>query len=110
LETVRVLDRKEFFFSEFYPNFAFPVFLGRMKNDIHPEYHTVIFKDVSTEHAFLGKSTLAPKETQAWEDGNEYPVIKLDISSDSHPFFTGVSKFVDTAGRVDKFYSRYGKK
>lgn len=81
-----------------------------MKKDIHPEYRTVIFKDVSNDYAFLGKSTANVKDTMKWEDGETYPLIKLDITSASHPFFTGKQKFVDTAGRVDKFYNRYKKK
>ena len=81
-----------------------------MKKDIHPEYREVIFKDISTDYAFKSRSTIKTKETIEWEDGNEYPLVKLEISSDSHPFFTGKQKLVDTAGRVDKFYSRYGKK
>ncbi|MEO0900411.1 MAG: type B 50S ribosomal protein L31 [Bacteroidota bacterium] len=81
-----------------------------MKEGIHPDYNFVVFKDISTDYTFLSKSTAKSKETIKWEDGNEYPLIKLEISSDSHPFFTGKQKLVDTAGRVDKFYSRYGKK
>ena len=81
-----------------------------MKKDIHPEYREVIFKDISCDFAFKGKTTMKSRETITWEDGKEYPLIKLDISSASHPFFTGKQMFVDTAGRVDKFYSRYGKK
>ena len=81
-----------------------------MKKGIHPEYKAVVFKDISCDFAFLGKSTIQSKETVKWEDGQEYPLIKLDISSHSHPFFTGKQKFVDTAGRVDKFFARYGKK
>jgi large subunit ribosomal protein L31 len=82
-----------------------------MKQGIHPEYHTVIYMDVSADFKFLGKSTQKPSETMVWEeDGQVYPVIKLDISSASHPFFTGKQKFVDTAGRVDKFFARYGNK
>ncbi len=81
-----------------------------MKKDIHPEdYRTVIFKDMTNEYAFLGKSSAASRDTVTWEDGNEYPLIKLDISHKSHPFFTGIVKYVDTAGRIDKFNSRYGK-
>jgi large subunit ribosomal protein L31 len=81
-----------------------------MKDGIHPEYREVIFKDISTDYAFLGRSTIQTKDTITWEDGNEYPLVKMEISSDSHPFFTGKQKLVDTAGRVDKFYSRYGNK
>jgi len=81
-----------------------------MKPEIHPEdYRLVVFKDMSNEYAFLGKSTVATKETIQWEDGNEYPLVKLEISSSSHPFFTGKVKLVDTAGRVDKFMSKYKK-
>ncbi len=80
-----------------------------MKEDIHPEYREVIFKDISTDYAFLTRSTIQTRDTVVWEDGNEYPLVKMEISSDSHPFFTGKQKLVDTAGRVDKFYNRYGK-
>ena len=81
-----------------------------MKDGIHPEnYRTVIFKDLSNGYAFITKSTAASKETETWEDGNEYPVIKLEISNTSHPFYTGKMKLVDTAGRVDKFKTRYKK-
>lgn len=82
-----------------------------MKKGIHPEnYRTVIFKDFSCDQSFLGKSTAESKETMLWEDGNEYPLIKLEISNMSHPFFTGKMKFVDTAGRIEKFNKKYGKK
>ncbi len=81
-----------------------------MRKDIHPEdYRLVVFKDMTNEYSFLCRSSAASNETVAWEDGNEYPLIKLDISHKSHPFFTGVVKFVDTAGRIDKFNSRYGR-
>ena len=82
-----------------------------MKKDIHPaNYRTVIFKDISLDKAWLGKSTANTKETGKWEDGVDYPLIKLEISSESHPFFTGKMKLVDTAGRIDKFKKRYAKK
>jgi large subunit ribosomal protein L31 len=82
-----------------------------MKKDIHPaNYRTVVFKDISIDKTWLGKSTASSKETTKWEDGNEYPLIKLEISSESHPFFTGKMKLVDTAGRIDKFKKRYTKK
>jgi large subunit ribosomal protein L31 len=81
-----------------------------MKEGIHPQYREVIFKDVSTDFAFKTRSTINTKDTIVWEDGVEYPVVKLEISSDSHPFYTGKQKMIDTAGRVDKFYTRYGKK
>ncbi|MDR2980412.1 MAG: type B 50S ribosomal protein L31 [Bacteroidales bacterium] len=81
-----------------------------MKKDIHPkEYRTVVFKDMSNEVAFLTKSTVNTKDTIVWEDGKEYPLIKLEISNTSHPFFTGKMKLVDTAGRVDKFRNKYAK-
>ncbi len=82
-----------------------------MKKDIHPSnYRKVIFRDMSNEHTFLSRSTAASKETMVWEDGNEYPVIKLEISNTSHPFYTGKNMLVDTAGRIDKFKKRYAKK
>jgi large subunit ribosomal protein L31 len=81
-----------------------------MKDGIHPEnYRLVVFKDMSNEYAFLGKSTINTKETIQWEDGNEYPLVKLEITHTSHPFFTGKSQLVDTAGRIDKFNTRYAK-
>jgi large subunit ribosomal protein L31 len=82
-----------------------------MKKDIHPEnYRFVVFKDMSNDYSFLSRSCAETKETVKWEDGNEYPLIKLDISHMSHPFYTGKIKLVDTAGRVDKFRNRYQKK
>jgi len=81
-----------------------------MKKDIHPkDYRLVVFKDMSNEYTFLSKSTVKTKETIVWDDGLEYPLIKLEISHTSHPFYTGKMKLVDTAGRVDKFKSRYQK-
>jgi len=81
-----------------------------MKKDIHPtDYRLVVFKDMSNDYAFLTRSTVDTKETIEWEDGKEYPLVKLEISHTSHPFFTGKMKLVDTAGRVDKFKSRYQK-
>ncbi len=81
-----------------------------MKKDIHPtNYRPVVFKDMSNDYAFLTKSTVETKENIEWEDGKEYPLVKLEISHTSHPFFTGKMKLVDTAGRVDKFKSRYKK-
>ncbi|MBN8858343.1 MAG: type B 50S ribosomal protein L31 [Sphingobacteriales bacterium] len=82
-----------------------------MKQDIHPKnYKFVVFKDMSNGHSFLTRSTASSKETVKWEDGNEYPVIKLEISNTSHPFFTGQKVLVDTAGRIDKFKKKYAKK
>jgi large subunit ribosomal protein L31 len=82
-----------------------------MKQGLHPQtYRTVVFKDMSNNTSFLGKSTANTKETIQWEDGNEYPVIKLEISNTSHPFYTGKNMLVDTAGRIDKFNKRFAKK
>ncbi len=82
-----------------------------MKKGIHPEnYRLVVFKDVSNDYSFLSKSTAETKDTIVWEDGNEYPLVKLEISNMSHPFYTGKIKMVDTAGRIDKFNTRYKKK
>lgn len=81
-----------------------------MKQGIHPDnYRLVVFKDMTNDYSFVTKSCAPSKETITWEDGNEYPLVKLDISHKSHPFFTGKIQFVDTAGRIDKFKSRYGK-
>lgn len=80
-----------------------------MKKDLHPaEYRPVVFKDMSNGDMFVSRSTIATKETIEYE-GETLPLVKLEISSTSHPFYTGKSKLVDTAGRVDKFMSRYGK-
>ena len=82
-----------------------------MKKEIHPEnYRLCVFKDMSNEYTFLTRSASDTKETIVWEDGKEYPLIKLDISHTSHPFYTGKLMLVDTAGRVDKFKRRYEKK
>ncbi|MFZ2907074.1 MAG: type B 50S ribosomal protein L31 [Cyclobacteriaceae bacterium] len=81
-----------------------------MKKDIHPDYKEVVFHDLSSDFKFLTRSTMKSKETIKWEDGNEYPVIKVEVSSASHPFFTGKKMFVDTAGRVEKFKNKYQKK
>jgi large subunit ribosomal protein L31 len=82
-----------------------------MKKGIHPtNYRTVVFKDMSNGTTFLSRSTAHSQEMVKWEDGNEYPVIKLEISNTSHPFYTGKNVLVDTAGRIDKFKKRYEKK
>jgi large subunit ribosomal protein L31 len=82
-----------------------------MKQGIHPSnYRLVVFKDMSNGSSFLSKSTTNSKETIVWEDGKEYPVVKLEISNTSHPFYTGKNMLVDTAGRIDKFKKRYAKK
>ena len=80
-----------------------------MKDGIHPEYRDVVFQDVTSDFKILTRSTLSSKETVKWEDGNEYPLVKVEVSSASHPFYTGKHKIVDTSGRVDKFRKRYGK-
>ena len=81
-----------------------------MKKGIHPDnYRFVVFKDMSNNYSFICKSTAESKDTVKWEDGNEYPLIKLEISHTSHPFYTGKMNLVDTAGRVDKFRTRYDK-
>ena len=81
-----------------------------MKADIHPQYRDVVFQDVTSEFKILTRSTLASSETVKWEDGNEYPLIKIEISSASHPFYTGQHKVMDTGGRIDKFQKRYQQK
>lgn len=82
-----------------------------MKKEIHPEnYRLCVFKDISNEYSFITRSCADTKDTIVWEDGNEYPLVKLEISNTSHPFYTGKQMLVDTAGRVDKFRTRYGKK
>ena len=81
-----------------------------MRKDIHPEYREVLFHDKSVDVYFLVPSTLKTDETKEWEDGKTYPYCVLDISSASHPFYTGKQKFVDTGGRVDKFRKRFGNK
>ena len=81
-----------------------------MKKDIHPkDYRFVVFKDISNDYMFLTRSTVNTKETIVYTDGKEYPLVKLEISNTSHPFFTGKIKLVDTAGRVDKFKTKYQK-
>ncbi len=81
-----------------------------MKEGIHPtEYRTVVFKDISCDKSFLTRSAARSKEMIKWEDGNEYPLVKVEISNESHPFFTGKMKFVDSAGRIDKFKKKYAK-
>jgi large subunit ribosomal protein L31 len=81
-----------------------------MKAETHPKYEPVVFQDVSTNFSFLTRSTMTSKDKIKWEDGKEYPVVKVEISSQSHPFYTGKHKIVDSGGRVDKFRRRYGAK
>ena len=81
-----------------------------MKKDIHPKnYRLVVFKDISTDDMFLTRSAANTRDTTVWEDGQTYPLIKMEISAFSHPFFTGKMKFVDTAGRIDKFNKKFQK-
>ena len=81
-----------------------------MKKEIHPDnYRMVVFQDLSADTSFLTHSCAPTRDTITWEDGNEYPLVKLEISSASHPFFTGKMKFVDTAGRIDKFNKKFAK-
>ena len=81
-----------------------------MKKDIHPEYNQVVFQDVQSDFKFLTRSTMTSEEKIKWEDGKEYPLIKVEVSSASHPFYTGKKIFVDTAGRVEKFNQKYKSK
>lgn len=80
-----------------------------MKPDIHPNYQKVVFQDLSSDFAFLTRSTMGSKEKITWTDGEEYPLIKVEVSSHSHPFYTGKQKTADTGGRVDKFRRRYAR-
>lgn len=81
-----------------------------MKKDIHPSYRDVVFHDTSSEFKFLTKSTIETSETTEWTDGKTYPLYKVEVSSESHPFYTGKKMLLDTAGRVEKFNKRYAKK
>ena len=81
-----------------------------MKKDIHPDYREVVFLDVSIDYSFMTKSTVRTSDTVKWKDGKDYPLYKLDTSSESHPFYTGTQKMVDTAGRVEKFRQKFGSK
>ena len=80
-----------------------------MKAGIHPEYREVVFQDVSSDFAILTRSTMDSKEKIKWEDGKEYPLVKVEVSSASHPFYTGKHKVLDSGGRVDRFKKRYAK-
>ena len=79
-----------------------------MKKDIHPNYRDVVFWDLSSDFKFITRSTIETSENITWEDGKSYPVYKVEVSSQSHPFYAGKNVLVDTAGRVDKFRKRYG--
>jgi large subunit ribosomal protein L31 len=78
-----------------------------MKTDIHPTYEAVVFRDLASGATFLTRSTVSSDKTIEWEDGTTYPVIDVEISSESHPFYTGKQRIMDSAGRVEKFNSRY---
>ena len=81
-----------------------------MKSDIHPTYRPVVFRDPGADFSFITSSTIETTDTITWEDGNEYPLATVELSSASHPFFTGQMKIVDTAGRVERFERRYGRR
>ncbi len=82
-----------------------------MKKGIHPaDYRPVVFKDISVDHAFICRSSVKTNETIVWEDGNTYPLVKLEISNMSHPFYTGKQKLLDATGRVERFNKKYGIK
>lgn len=78
-----------------------------MKNEIHPKSRDVVFKDISCDYAFLSKSTMDSKETITWEDGKTYPLLKVEISNASHPFYTGKQRVMDMEGRIDRFRKKY---
>lgn len=78
-----------------------------MKTDIHPEYNTIVFRDLASGESFLTRSTAKSEKTMEWEDGDTYPVIDVEISSASHPFYTGKQRILDSAGRVEKFNQRF---
>jgi large subunit ribosomal protein L31 len=81
-----------------------------MKKGLHPEFRQVVFKDVSTDWSILTMSTVKSKDTTKWTDGKDYPLVTVDISSQSHPFYTGKQRLIDTEGRAEKFMKKYGKK
>ena len=78
-----------------------------MRENLHPVYRPDVFKDLTSDYAFLTRSTIQTKETIKWTDGNEYPLAKVEVSSRSHPFYTGNDKRIDTTGRVEKFMNKY---
>ena len=79
-----------------------------MQKDIHPNYRPVVFKDMGGDFAFLTRSTIESNETIEWEDGNEYPLVKLEVTSATHPFYTGKQNIMDTTGKVERFNRRFG--
>src|ERR1700710_475445 len=108
-----MLNKKSSFYFKYY-HYICTSFIRKylvMKKDLHPKnYRLVVFKDMSNDYSFMTKSCIDTRESVKWEDGNEYPLVKLEISHTSHPFYTGKMKLVDTAGRIDKFRTRYNKK
>ncbi|MFB7089662.1 type B 50S ribosomal protein L31 [Streptomyces sp. NPDC056296] len=81
-----------------------------MRKGIHPEYRPVVFRDRAADYAFLTRSTMTSERTIEWEDGQTYPVVDVEISNVSHPFYTGTARVLDTAGRVERFERRYGRR
>ncbi|SDW45138.1 large subunit ribosomal protein L31 [Amycolatopsis xylanica] len=81
-----------------------------MKPGIHPDYHPVVFKDTASGEAFLTRSTITSEHTIEWTDGNTYPLVNVEVSAYSHPFWTGTARVMDTAGQVEKFHRRYGRR
>ena len=82
--------------------------IDTMKKDIHPEYRDVVFHDLSADYKFVTRSTVQTRDTIEYE-GQTYPLVKIEVSSQSHPFYTGKNVLLDTAGRIDKFRKKYGK-
>ena len=81
-----------------------------MKQGIHPDYREVVFVDLSNDFTFVTRSTIQTREKITWKDGKEYPLVKLEVTSESHPFYTGKQKVLDTAGRIDKFRQKFGNR
>lgn len=81
-----------------------------MKHGIHPDYHPVVFQDAGTGTKFLTRSTITSTREVEWDDGNTYPLVIVDVTSESHPFWTGATRIMDTQGRVEKFEKRYGRR
>ena len=79
-----------------------------MKAEIHPDYNLVLFRDLASGKVFLTRSTMTSDKTEKWEDGNEYPIVEVEISSESHPFYPGKQRIMDSAGRVERFNARFG--
>ena len=79
-----------------------------MKAEIHPDYNLVLFRDLASGKVFLTRSTMTSDKTEKWEDGNESPIVEVEISSESHPFYTGKQRIMDSAGRVERFNARFG--